>query len=199
MLLAGVVIVGCGGIAVIDAEDGSGGEGGSPNGPGPGPGVGGNGPITSTNNVGVGGGSLCQQGCSLIDTCLEDPRDCVPECNDERLCPDTHNTLISCLIAEFSATYPCDLPDACIVELNNYTSCVGAGLFKGTCSEGKGICDCNVTDQNGDNYQTICVPSTNFTECKCSKNGESIGTCQTPNFNQCSPLDDCCATLFFVP
>jgi hypothetical protein len=192
----------CGGKAVIDAEDGAGGSGGAPSGPGPGPGPGQGGSAPTgptTTNVGVGGGSLCQQACSLVDQCLASPGDCVARCSDELLCPESHDGFLHCLIDELDTSFPCDLPDDCIVELQTFLDCNGVESFEGTCTEENGVCTCDVVDHNDNSYQTKCDTDANGTLCECVANGVPQGSCLTPAFKQCSPIDDCCATLFFLP
>jgi hypothetical protein len=202
-----MIYAGCGGKAVIDGDPdgGAGGVGAAGPGPGPGPGPGqggspnpGPGPNTTTN-VGVGGGSLCQQACSLVDECLADPGSCVARCEDEIDCPSSHNSFLTCLIDELDTNFPCDLPDGCIQALNSYVDCIGSESFQGNCFEKAGTCSCDLFDFENNSYQTTCTPSSNDTLCQCVENGVFEGSCTTPNFEQCSPIDDCCATLFFLP
>jgi hypothetical protein len=186
----------CGGIAVVDGGGGQGagqsngsGSGASQQGPAPvGPG-----PSSSTGVT----GDLCVDGCNLIagcylpEGCIDGCRAVVPACTGQR------DTYLTCLFDELLTSHPCDLPDKCIVALDKFTACLGLKPVSGTCSDADGTCSCSVTDPEGNSYGTSC-DALEFSTCACTLNGVSVGTCTTPGFDQCSPLDDCCATLFFV-
>jgi hypothetical protein len=192
----------CGGIAVIDGGSGGASSGSAGSGT---QGQGGNTNTKAANTATssastAGGGGLCQSVCDQIDECMTDPADCVALCSDETLCVSTQRALLNCLLEEANPDYPCDLPDACIVSAQAYRVCIGSGSITGTCPDEDVDCDCSVADSMGNTFVTQCDAVSGGTRCDCFLNTSLEGTCTTPAQGaECSPLDDCCATLLLVP
>jgi hypothetical protein len=186
----------CGGIAVIDGSggassgpDSASGSGAAAPGPGPvGPGSSSSGPT----------GNLCVDACNLIGACYA-PAGCADGCmNVLPACESKRDAFLQCLFDQLNPAHPCDLPDVCIVPLDSFAVCLGLKPVTGVCSDEGGTCTCAITDPENNAYDTSC-DAFEFSTCTCTLNGKPLGTCTTPGFEQCSPLDDCCATLFFVP
>lgn len=177
-----LLVAGCGGKAFVDG--GSGGASGTGN--------------EMTTNVTTGLGSLCERACTAIQSCLA-ISDCVSHCEQSpETCMLQQDAFLSC-IAEHTTPGRCDMPPDCIDELANYQSCRGLVLPSGYCVNYSGDCTCEMTDAQHNTYEFGCEPEGRGSQCRCGFEGQTIGSCSSPNIPACDPLNDCCATLFNVP
>ena len=189
-----LAIAACGGTAVLDGgSSGSGGQGttsGTTN-------------VTTTNNVSVttttGPGGPCGQACTAIEGCLE-ISDCVSRCEQSPMeCEAQQNEFLSCIAGQTTPGI-CEMPPPCVNALERYRNCRGYGALGGMCgADGLGNCDCQLFDEHGNNFTVQCNVAGGGSQCRCSMNGEPIGTCTSPNPMACDAVGDCCGTILHVP
>ncbi|MBW2458232.1 MAG: hypothetical protein JRI68_27250 [Deltaproteobacteria bacterium] len=203
LLLANLLTAGgCGGKAVVDpAATGTGGTTSTSSG------TGGttsststSTSTTSTSGTGGGPGSLCMEACSKIDVCLSVGTDCVDGCQDAMdSCVPQQDDYLMCVID--SATGPsCGPLPQCAEAMWDFLQCKDIQDVGGGCGMNpNGDCECQIEDNHNNLYEAYCTSSEGQNKCECFFNYEPVGQCSFTGPEDCYPLDNCCAPLFFVP
>ncbi len=200
-VLANVVTAGgCGGKAVVDpGVTGTGGGSSTSSGTG-GTTSSTSTSTTSTSGTGGGPGSLCMEACSKIDGCLTMGADCTDSCQQAMdSCLPQQDDYLMCVI-DAPMEPGCGVVPDCNSDLLAFRDCKNIHELSGGCGmDPNGGCDCQVDDNQGNLYESYCASSEGQNKCECFFNYEPVGQCSFTGIENCFPLDNCCASLFFVP
>lgn len=196
-----VTTLGCGGIAVVEKDDGA---GGSTSGSGASSGSGTTSSSgTAATSSSASGGTTHEQNCAGYCANLEAVQCTTDKCFDYCVdafsatnCTEQWKTTVACF-AGFLETDLCNtVPGPCQDEVDALQSCGVILCMPNDCAgSADGYCNCK-THCGATTYEADCKPSGSTSVCTCLTNGVPIGTC--PGGDTCpgSAYATCCVTLF---
>lgn len=198
-----VATLGCGGIAVVEKDDGgAGGSGAATSGASTGSGATastGTGTTASSGSGGTTHEQSCAGYCANLDAVQCTTDKCFDYCVDAfsaTNCTEQWKVAIACF-AGFLETDLCNVvPPSCQDEVDALEACGVILCMPNECSgSSDGSCSCK-THCATTTYEADCKPNGGGSTCTCLTNGVPIGTC--PGGGTCpgSAYATCCVTLF---
>ncbi len=197
---AGVAFGGCGGTAIIDGRNDTGGGG---------TGAGGSTTSTSTSTTSsttatnTGGGpvsTVCLDACEALDPCTGSTVEaCANRCTASSAnCVGEQEAFIACAL-DTQADLCVWPPFTCQQELFDFVSCRGANPVPGGNCSGNGTdCQCQIFDGQNHAYESVCDDVGIGGFCDCRADGDYIGTCWQEGPGECDPYSNCCSALIFI-